>query len=195
MTYETSKCTARRFAQGHLQKLVGDGLDIGAGDDPFRPLFGTCRAWDRKLGDGDATTLDGLAANSLDYVYSSHCLEHLPNPVAALTRWLAVIKPGGYLYVVVPDYDLYEGGNGIRNRFHRTAFSLQRAGDPAVPLFNLLDLFSRHLRTTACLLYIALCDDNYDPLLGSSIDQTRRGAVCHIELLLQKAQSPIRSTP
>src|SRR5690349_20612939 len=41
--------------------------------------------------------------NSLDYVASSHVLEHLANPIAALREWYRVIKPGGHVYMVVPD--------------------------------------------------------------------------------------------
>ncbi|GAA5142429.1 hypothetical protein GCM10023213_28360 [Prosthecobacter algae] len=186
MSWETSKCSARRFTQGHLQKLVGQGLDIGAGDDPFRPVAGSCRPWDQKNGDGDAAKLEGVPSSSLDYVYSSHCLEHLNDPVKVLKRWAEVVKKDGYLYITVPDYDLYEGGQGIRNRFHRTAFSLQRDSDPSVPLFNVLDLLRGPLSDRLSVRYAGLCDDNFDPSLPGSVDQTRRGAVCHIEFMAQR---------
>ena len=185
MGRETSKCSARRLAQGHTQKLIGHGLDIGAGDDPFRPVAGTCRSWDQKHGHGDATNLIGIEANSLDYIYSSHCLEHLPDPTAALRRWIEVIKPQGFLYIVVPDFDLYEGGQKICNPFHKTSFSMHRLSDPSVPLFNILDIM-RDFASMLKLWYVATCDDNYDYRLDRRIDQTRRGAVCHIEVLAEK---------
>jgi SAM-dependent methyltransferase len=189
MTHETRKCHVRRFVQGHLQKMTGHGLDIGGGNDPLRPLDGACRVWDRKQGDGDARYLSGVAEESLDYVYSSHCLEHLPDPIGALKRWIEVVKPAGYLYVVVPDYDLYEGGKGIRNRFHRSAFSLARQSDPEIPLYNTLDLIRSELRGLVRLLYLALCDDHFDYGRSDCADQTRLGAVCHIEVLVQKVVS------
>jgi SAM-dependent methyltransferase len=40
---------------------------------------------------------------SLDYIASSHLLEHLPNPIAALDNWYRALKPGGLIYLVVPD--------------------------------------------------------------------------------------------
>ncbi|OYW71342.1 MAG: hypothetical protein B7Z37_28070 [Verrucomicrobia bacterium 12-59-8] len=131
MSFETSKCTARRLAQGHLLKLAGNGIDIGAGDDPFRPLSGVCRPWDKKSGGGDASELKGLEAGSLDYVYASHCLEHLPDPVEALNRWADVIRSGGFMYVAVPDFDLYEGGgasatSSTRPLFHCTVRQIRR---------------------------------------------------------------------
>lgn len=185
MTYETKKCHTRRLVQGHIQKLTGQGLDIGGGNDPFRPIAGQCRLWDRKQGDGDARHLNGLELESVDYVYSSHCLEHLQDPIGALKRWIEVIKPEGYLYFAVPDYDLYEGGNGICNRFHKCAFSLVRASNATIPLYNLLDVMRNDLRDIARPLYLSLCDDQFDYARSDGADQTRLGAVAHIEVLVR----------
>ena len=44
-----------------------------------------------------------LSDATLDYLCSSHVLEHLPNPLAALHEWQRVLRPGGWLYLVVPD--------------------------------------------------------------------------------------------
>jgi hypothetical protein len=41
--------------------------------------------------------------HSLDYVVASHVLEHVANPVAALAEWVRVVRPGGLLYVIVPN--------------------------------------------------------------------------------------------
>jgi SAM-dependent methyltransferase len=51
---------------------------------------------------GDACQLP-FYSNSLDYVASSHVLEHVANPVAALIEWYRVLRPGGIIYVVVPN--------------------------------------------------------------------------------------------
>jgi SAM-dependent methyltransferase len=50
----------------------------------------------------DASALP-LADDSLDYLCSSHVLEHLPDPLGALHEWHRVLRPGGWLYLVVPD--------------------------------------------------------------------------------------------
>jgi ubiquinone/menaquinone biosynthesis C-methylase UbiE len=41
--------------------------------------------------------------NSLDFVMSSHVLEHLPNPSVAIEEWIRVVKPGGTVFFIVPD--------------------------------------------------------------------------------------------
>lgn len=51
---------------------------------------------------GDATELP-FRDNSLMYVATSHVLEHVANPVAALAEWYRVLRPGGIIYLVAPD--------------------------------------------------------------------------------------------
>ena len=42
--------------------------------------------------------------NSIDFIVALHMLEHLPDPVAAVLHWLDVVKPGGGVGIVVPDW-------------------------------------------------------------------------------------------
>lgn len=90
--------------------LLGLGTEIGASESPiegieaiyvdkFREYANTpCKA-DYP---GEATDLPFFDA-SLDFVASSHVLEHVANPVNALIEWQRVLKPGGYVYLVLPD--------------------------------------------------------------------------------------------
>lgn len=39
---------------------------------------------------------------SLDFVVASHVLEHFPDPIAALQEWYRVIRPGRYIFMIVP---------------------------------------------------------------------------------------------
>jgi SAM-dependent methyltransferase len=50
----------------------------------------------------EATDLKGIAANCYDFALSSHVLEHVANPLLALSEWIRVVKPGGTLVLVVP---------------------------------------------------------------------------------------------
>ncbi len=104
---ETSKSQPLRKQRGDFEKyLHGDGIDIGAGPDPLVVEQGTVRAWD--VQDGDAQIMAGVADGTYDFVYSSHCLEHMRSVEESLRNWLRILKPGGFLYTVVPDYVLYE---------------------------------------------------------------------------------------
>jgi len=42
---------------------------------------------------------------TLDYVVSSHVIEHFFDPVKALKEWHRVIRPGGYVFVIAPHRD------------------------------------------------------------------------------------------
>jgi SAM-dependent methyltransferase len=44
-----------------------------------------------------------LPKEQVDYIFSSHCLEHLPSWVDALLYWSSKIKLGGILFLYLPD--------------------------------------------------------------------------------------------
>lgn len=75
----------------------GDGIDIGGGTSPFS---GADLIENEK--DQNAYCLDRYDDLSLDYVFSSHCLEHLEDWQRALTLWISKIKPGGTLFLYLP---------------------------------------------------------------------------------------------
>jgi SAM-dependent methyltransferase len=76
----------------------GVGLDVGAGKWPLpgaQPV-----EW--KDG-GDAMH---LPAGRFDYIFSSHCLEHLQDPIAALEHWRSRLKEGAPLVLYLPHPDM-----------------------------------------------------------------------------------------
>ena len=77
-----------------LHFCKGKGVDVGSGR---WPLPGA-RAIDFADG-GDAMRVD---ETDLDFVFSSHCLEHLANPVAALEHWRDRLVDGGVLFLYLP---------------------------------------------------------------------------------------------
>lgn len=50
----------------------------------------------------EADTLYKIQDNKYDFVLSSHCLEHIANPLKALKNWARVINTGGHLLVLIP---------------------------------------------------------------------------------------------
>lgn len=50
----------------------------------------------------EGADLTPLADDSYDAVISSHVLEHFANPIGALREWLRVLRPGGWLLIVLP---------------------------------------------------------------------------------------------
>lgn len=73
----------------------------------------------------DATDLAGIGDDIYDFVLSSNCLEHVANPIKALTAWRRVLKPGGVMILVLPN----KAGNFDHNR-------------PTTPFAHLLDDFA-----------------------------------------------------
>lgn len=87
----------------------GTGLDIGAGEWPFKNAFPI------DIKDG-RDALD-LPEGQYDYIISSHCLEHLVDPIAALEHWKTRLKPGATLFLYLPHEDM-RYWNTTRNRKH-----------------------------------------------------------------------------
>ena len=122
---ETSK-TLRLLSAEELGILEGRGLDIGCGPDPVRP---DVQRFDIEHGDANRITEFLSASESFDYVFSSHCLEHMHDPDRALAEWWTLVRPGGTMIVIVPDEDLYEQGYwpSLFNPDHKATFTLAKA--------------------------------------------------------------------
>lgn len=181
MARESSKALARRKREGYFERfLVGNGIDIGCGDDPVTP---ECLHWDKPQ--GDAQTLRGLENERFDWVYSSHCLEHLTDPWKSIARWWEVLRPGGHMLVVVPDEDLYEQGTwpSAFNPDHKWSFTIHKSKSWSPVSINLTDLVAS--LPLHRVLWLRVCDNGYDHSPGVW-DRTGGAAEAHIELLLQK---------
>ena len=87
----------------------GSGLDVGAGKWPFPGATSI----DLDNG-GDAMA---LPVGEFDYIVSSHCLEHLIDPVSALLHWQTRLKRGGVLFLYLPHCDM-QYWQSTRNRKH-----------------------------------------------------------------------------
>jgi SAM-dependent methyltransferase len=136
-TSKTNRLRGHAFTDTYLQGRV---IDIGAGSDLV------C-AWAERFDkqDGDANRIGELRPhNAYDTVHSSHCLEHMFDPEAALTQWWSLVKPGGYLVLVVPHEDLYEQGlwPSRFNPDHKFTFRLDKAESWSPVSFDIRQLVS-----------------------------------------------------
>jgi SAM-dependent methyltransferase len=52
----------------------------------------------------EGSDLHDIPDRSYDFILSSHNLEHFANPVKALNEWQRLLRPGGALILVLPDY-------------------------------------------------------------------------------------------
>ncbi|MGE3804422.1 MAG: class I SAM-dependent methyltransferase [Gemmataceae bacterium] len=129
----------RRLAARFLQ---GDGIEVGACHVPLwvdtrvarvryvdRWHVDELRALFPEL-DGDIVPTDVLcditreglapfAAASLDFVILSNVLEHVPDPLSVALDAVRVLRPGGFLYVGLPDKDFtFDRGRAVTPLAH-----------------------------------------------------------------------------
>ena len=153
---ETSK-SKRYWGDLEWNALKGRGIDIGCGKDPV------CKdALCFDIDTGDANCITDYIQQQYDYVYSSHCLEHMNDPATALLGWWKLVRPGGHLFIIVPDEDLYEQGV-FPSRFnpdHKATFTISKDLSWSPVSHNLLDMI-RQLQN-AELLKIVLQDQGLD---------------------------------
>jgi len=94
-----------------LKYCVGNGLDIGAG---INVLPGATPVGQWPLLNMGAHKLphSNCGNQTLDYIFSSHCLEHLKAPGEALDLWISKIKTDGilFLYLPHPDMEMWRQG-------------------------------------------------------------------------------------
>lgn len=192
MAHETTKSRLRRLSDDRFinQYFVGEGIDIGCGNDSLGKYKNTytniseVKAWD--LPDGDAQLMLGVEDNTYDFVHSSHCLEHMRNPSEALQHWIRICKPGGYIVITIPEEDLYEQGEwpSTFNGDHKTSWTIakQTSWSPVsvsvIPfLFQFLDKIE--------IIKIELIDHQFDYTIGR-VDQTLGKSESAIEFIVKK---------
>jgi len=190
---ECSKSMNRRLSDSRFVRkyFVGEGIDIGGKPDPlaiyreFFPLMKCIRTWD--LEDGDAQFLGEVSDHNYEFVHSSHCLEHLHDPIEGLKNWLRVLKDDGYLIITIPDEDLYEQGvfPSTFNLDHRWTFTLYKSTSWSDRSINVLDMV-KELGSAAAVEKVELLDANYRYQLPRYDQTLTPVAECGIEMIIRK---------
>jgi len=145
--------------------LRGRGLDIGAGDFKVLPhVISVDNMSHAKFGFRskpdivcDASVLDVFAGQSMDFVYSSHTLEHIEDYTTAIKEWWRIVKQGGYLILYLPDEDEYpKCGQPGANPDHKWDVSYDKLLAAMDPLkgWDLVDFQKRNQDDEYSLLFI-----------------------------------------
>lgn len=99
-TFQTNGFSARFAFPYALEVCKGNGVDVGCGKKEW--CLPGARAVDLSFRDEyEARELPQL---HYDYIFSSHLLEHLRDWVDIVEYWTECLKPGGVLFLYLPDY-------------------------------------------------------------------------------------------
>jgi predicted SAM-dependent methyltransferase len=91
---------ASRFCMPFAKEVCkGNGVDIGCGKEEW--AFPGAIPIEIAINSYDAIN---FPHKDLDYLFSSHCLEHLYDWVYALDYWYEKLKIGGVLFLYLPAY-------------------------------------------------------------------------------------------
>jgi predicted SAM-dependent methyltransferase len=109
---------ASQFAIPYAKHFCkGIGYDIGC----MKPEWAFPNATPIDLDFDDPWHADNLPEDQVDYIFSSHCLEHVPDWIETLLYWTKKIKSGGTLFLYLPHYD-QEYWRPWNNRKHKHVF-------------------------------------------------------------------------
>lgn len=107
-----------------LPYCAGTGLDIGSGGDPVAPWAiqvdlptADYEKYNQVSGTRSIHLPTGclnlpFKDQSLDFVYSSHLIEDFLNWDPLLTEWTRVVKPGGFIVIMLPDKQRFTAAIG-----------------------------------------------------------------------------------
>jgi ubiquinone/menaquinone biosynthesis C-methylase UbiE len=120
--------------------------------------------------------------DSVDFAYSSNCLEHIGDPAQALKSWIRIVRPGGIVFFTVPDETLYEHDKwpSTFNKSHLWSFTMKTCSQ----LPKSIHIQSWLKQFDVDILSVKIVDTDYDYSLGN-VDQTQMGAEAFIEVILR----------
>jgi SAM-dependent methyltransferase len=112
----------------------------------------------------DASDLHGIAEGRYDFLLSSHMLEHSANPMKVLHAWKRVLKPGGWMQLVLPHMEgTFDHRRAVTTLEHLQAdFDADRAEDDRTHFDEILRLhdLSRDLSQASADSFRAWILDN-----------------------------------
>ena len=199
----TKRLNKYRKEKGYDAVFQGNGIDIGCGPKSNLSLsiFGgiaSLSVYDQEVDPShDANTCEDLKDNSYDFVYSSHCLEHMHDPNIAIRNWIRICKPQGHIICAVPHEIFYEKCNWPSQYIpdHKTSWTLEWKSNlpKSVHMPEFLYKINEEglAATRLCTTILDGFDFNRFSEDQTSVHNFGNGAVediavCHIEFILQK---------
>lgn len=112
---------AAQFAIPYALKVCnGIGYDIGYSNDDWK--FPGAIGIDPK--NDPRFHANQLPEQTVNYIFSSHCLEHVDDWVGTLDYWIGRLSINGVLFLYLPDYS-QEYWRPFHNRKHKHIFTPQ----------------------------------------------------------------------
>lgn len=176
MARETWKATQRRMKEADAglfpwrEIFQGEILDAGCGGDILD--FPNVTPFDTPHGDLNQLS-KYFKPEQFFTIASSHSLEHMKNPTAALRDWLTLVKPGGYIVATTPDWGSYERFTypSKHNPDHRSSWSMIYKGS-TFPIHCHIPTFLAQFNDVAEIRLMRYVEENYNWKLPPTTDQT-----------------------
>jgi len=187
---ETSKLNEYRVKNNYNSYFNGSGIDIGCGEDLlsvniFKSITNII-PYDINLDKNfNAMFCNEFQDNFFDFVYSSHCLEHMIDPYIAFKNWIRICKNGGYIIFSVPHEIFYEKYKwpSMFNNDHKTSWSYEFKSNlpKTINIIDFIKKFQQKVELIKCDTILENFDFN-----KFNEDQTNGLAICQIEIVVKK---------
>jgi len=182
---EAGKSYARRVKTGFFERYCSGPIVLDVGfqgyDNPeSNPALPGAVGVDL-----DFPNYDGLRLpfddGTVDTVFSSHCLEHIPDEQGAIRDWFRVLKLNGFLVCMVPSQALYEKRQHLPSRWNTDHKRFYSPGSLLIAVEKALPVNAYRVRH---------CKENdigFDYNLGP---ETHSSGCYEIELVIEKIPQP-----
>jgi SAM-dependent methyltransferase len=177
---ESGKSYIRRREDGFFARWLAGAVILDVGCGAAGPVLPWAIGVDKGYPGYDGVTLP-FAEDSVDAVYSSHMLEHVPDPFAVIRDWHRVVKTGGFIVCIVPHQFLYEKRAELPSRWNREHQSFY------TPAALMCEFEESLVPNSYRVRHLADNDRDFD----YSIDPGAHSAGCYeIELVVEKCTVP-----
>jgi len=109
-----------------IQYLNGVGLDVGCNRWKIKPDSIGVDLVKKPGVDLIVRNWDSIPSNNYDYLFSSHCLEHIEDWKTMLSHWARVVKEEGIVFLYLPDPSKYNRWSKRFMKVHKHDFTLRQ---------------------------------------------------------------------